>query len=162
MLNLSPTWKTVIWAVISMTLWKGILQNLNHKSLLTLLIHHKSQSKHTLSSTQHTERQSATSIKSTHRSQMRHSLRAIIWYIYSGEIAFFGGSPGIPGASAKSVYRFADEVCINDRTPLPPLTAQQHKMDDLKALAFKAIVSSIDQLSPSELVEEACSVSTSR
>jgi hypothetical protein len=41
------------------------------------------------------------------------SLRAIIWYIYSGEINFSPhDSPESPSASAKSVYRFADEVRI--------------------------------------------------
>ena len=45
---------------------------------------------------------------------MMYSLYAIVWYIYSGEITFSGsgGSQDIPSASAKSVYRFADEVCI--------------------------------------------------
>lgn len=41
---------------------------------------------------------------------MKCSLQAIIWFIYSGEIAFshtFG-----PKISAKSIYRFADEVRI--------------------------------------------------
>ena len=38
----------------------------------------------------------------------------------------------------------------------------QHGMEDLKTLASEAIESFIDQLSPSELVQEACSVSVSQ
>ncbi|KAF9790820.1 hypothetical protein BJ322DRAFT_412454 [Thelephora terrestris] len=39
------------------------------------------------------------------------TLRAIIWYIYTGEISFLLGYPAVPSPSAKSVYRFAHEVC---------------------------------------------------
>jgi hypothetical protein len=42
---------------------------------------------------------------------MKSSLRAIIWYIYSGEITFSPEGSSEPlGASAKSVFRFAHEV----------------------------------------------------
>ena len=44
---------------------------------------------------------------------MKSSLRAIIWYIYSGETTFSrNDTPDSSGASAKSIYRFADEVRI--------------------------------------------------
>ena len=49
---------------------------------------------------------------------MKCSLRAIIWYIYSGEINFIPrGPPGCPSASGKSIYRFADEVRIAPKYP---------------------------------------------
>lgn len=44
---------------------------------------------------------------------MKSSLRAIIWYIYSGEIAFSPeGSSESLGVSAKTIYRFAHEVHV--------------------------------------------------
>ena len=47
---------------------------------------------------------------------MNYRLRAIIWYIYTGEITFSpNDSPESPSASAKSIYRFADEVRILHR-----------------------------------------------
>lgn len=47
-------------------------------------------------------------------------MRAIIWYIYSGEIKFSpSDSAESPSASAKSIYRFADEVRIPAPAWLP-------------------------------------------
>jgi len=55
--------------------------------------------------------------------------------------------------------RFAPNANV---IPTPFLNLLQHRMDHLQSLASQAIMSSIYQLSPSELVEEACSVFTSR
>jgi len=65
-----------------------------------------------LSNTQHIERQLASRTESIAPLTDKCSLRAIIWYIYTGEIDFSSDFPVVPGVSAKSVYRFADEVCI--------------------------------------------------
>ena len=65
--------------------------------------------------------------------------------------------PQNPSISLRT--RFASNTTYFQPRFLKP---QQHRMGDLKTLAFEAIVSSFDQLSSSELVEEACSTFTSQ
>ncbi|KAF9790812.1 hypothetical protein BJ322DRAFT_411728 [Thelephora terrestris] len=75
-----------------------------------------------------------------------NTLRAIIWYIYSGEIFFSTALPGHPVASVESIYQFAEE----------------HGMDHLRSLAFRRIVAPINDMHQSRLIQDAFSPFASR